>query len=172
MKFSSTLPIALALATGIAGAAAAQTTAAPGAAGASPQSTAPQASSSYGQQPQASAARQEPTNGAPSNATAQAQQSAPGLATNGNPTVRQAQLRLHAMGLYNGPTDGIMDPNTSAAIARFQQQRGLQRTEDLNPQTMAALNGSQTAGFGGSSAPKGSPPAAGAGGNTGPMMQR
>jgi peptidoglycan hydrolase-like protein with peptidoglycan-binding domain len=39
-----------------------------------------------------------------------------------------------------------MDPDTRAAIARFQQQNGLQRTESLDQQTLARLMSSQTIG--------------------------
>ena len=192
MKFSPTLPLALAFAAGVAGAAAAQTTAAPGTTGASPQLTAPDTSSSSATQPnqmpsrvttpQMQAHYGQPNAGSPPPAHPVARR---GLATSGNPSVRQAQLKLHAMGLYNGPSDGIMDPNTRAAIARFQQQRGLKRTESLNPQTLAALNTSQATGYGASSrpAPAATPRATGAtgynaapssaGGNTGPArMQR
>jgi putative peptidoglycan binding protein len=90
--------------------------------------------------------------------------------------VRQAQEQLKSAGLYNGPTDGMMDPDTRAALARFQQQNGLRRTETLDQQTLARMNtGSntgQTTGFG-SSAPTGNQaPPAGAGGNTGQPINR
>jgi peptidoglycan hydrolase-like protein with peptidoglycan-binding domain len=166
MKFSATLPIALAFATGLAGTAVAQA-AATTAATAAPQASNSQTVTGEARPPNgapAQASTQMPKNPQPdtglppANATAQ-QQPASGLATNGNPAVRQAQLRLHALGLYDGPTDGIMDPNTRAAIARFQQRRGMQRTESLDPQTLAALSEGQNAGYGSSNAP----PAASAG---------
>ena len=82
--------------------------------------------------------------------------------------VKATQLQLQAAGLYNGPTDGMMDPDTRAALARFQQQNGLQRTNRLDPQTLARLNANQTTGFGSSAAPSGNqtPAPASAGGNT------
>jgi peptidoglycan hydrolase-like protein with peptidoglycan-binding domain len=66
--------------------------------------------------------------------------------------VKGAQQQLQAAGLYNGPTDGMMDPDTRAALARFQQQNGLRRTETLDRQTLAHLNSGRTSGVG-SSAP-------------------
>jgi len=82
--------------------------------------------------------------------------------------VKGAQEQLRSAGLYNGPTDGMMDPDTRAALARFQQQNGLRQTQSLDQQTLARLNSGQTTGFG-SSAPIGNqgtsaPPSAG--GNT------
>src|SRR5712691_5821428 len=58
--------------------------------------------------------------------------------------VKAAQEQLRSAGLYNGPTDGMMDPDTRAALARFQQQNGLRRTQTLDPQTLARLNTGQT----------------------------
>src|SRR6266567_979274 len=82
--------------------------------------------------------------------------------------VKAAQEQLRTAGLYNGPADGMMDPDTRAALARFQQQNGLRQTQTLDQQTLARLNTGQTTGFG-SSAPIGNqgtsaPPSAG--GNT------
>ncbi len=82
--------------------------------------------------------------------------------------VKAAQEQLRSAGLYNGPADGMMDPDTRAALARFQQQNGLRSTQTLDQQTLARLNAGQTTGFG-SSAPIGNqgtsaPPSAG--GNT------
>jgi hypothetical protein len=81
--------------------------------------------------------------------------------------IKGAQEQLKSAGLYNGPADGMMDPDTRAALARFQQQNGLRRTETLDQQTLARMNSGQTSGVG-SSAPSGNqgtaPPSAG--GNT------
>jgi hypothetical protein len=90
--------------------------------------------------------------------------------------VRQAQEQLKTAGLYNGPTDGMMDPDTRAGLARFQQQNGLRRTETLDQQTLTrlntGLNTGQTTGFG-SSAPTGNQaPPTSAGGNTGQPINR
>ena len=82
--------------------------------------------------------------------------------------IKAAQQQLQTAGLYNGPVDGMMDPDTRAALARFQQQNGLHRTERLDRQTLARLNGNQTTGVG-SSTPSGNEGAAAptnAGGNT------
>ena len=54
-----------------------------------------------------------------------------------------------------------MDPDTKMAIARFQEQHGLRRTENLDQPTLAQLKSSQTTGYG-SSAPAASPAAPGA----------
>ena len=70
------------------------------------------------------------------------------MPSNANPQVREAQQRLQAAGLYNGPVDGVMDPDTRAALARYQQQNGLQRTSSLDEPTLARLMSSQTTGSG------------------------
>jgi hypothetical protein len=85
--------------------------------------------------------------------------------------VKSAQQQLQAAGLYNGPTDGMMDPDTRAALARFQQQNGLRTTQTLDQQTLARLNMNQTTTGVGSSAPIGNQaPPASAGGNTTPQQ--
>lgn len=161
MKLSAGVPIALALAAGVAGVAVAQTAA----------STNPQPGWNSGQQPpQSNYTRPQPNTGMqqpgsmPQN-TKQWQSNASQRQSNANgaqPTysqsgggyndILQAQEQLKADGLYNGPTDGLMDPNTKAAIAEFQEQHGLRRTERLDPQTMAALMTNRTQGYGSSAA--------------------
>jgi peptidoglycan hydrolase-like protein with peptidoglycan-binding domain len=66
--------------------------------------------------------------------------------------VKGAQQKLRAVGLYHGPVDGLMDPDTDAAIARFQQQNGLRRTATLDEQTYSRLMSMPTpaAGYGSS----------------------
>ena len=88
--------------------------------------------------------------------------------------IRQAQQQLQAAGLYNGPTDGMMDPDTRAALARFQQQNGLRATQNLDQQTLARLNANQTTTGFGSSAPSGTqaPPASAGGNTTGQPINR
>ncbi len=93
--------------------------------------------------------------------TAYSQQSSAETAINGNEQVRMAQQRLHAAGLYNGPEDGVMDPDTRAAIARYQQQNGLQRTESLDAATLASLQGGQTTGYGSTTPPAAATPKSG-----------
>lgn len=110
-------------------------------------------------------------------------QPAAGQAQNNPDQVRSAQQQLQAAGLYHGPTDGQMDPDTRAAIANFQQQNGLQRTSTLDPQTLDRMtstgSGSSAQGApavapagdqGETSAPTGAP--MGAGGNTGKSSSR
>jgi hypothetical protein len=113
-------------------------------------------------------------------------QPAAGMAQNNPEQVRSAQQQLQAAGLYHGPTDGQMDPDTRAAIANFQQQNGLQRTATLDQQTVDRMMTSQNTGSGSSalgapavapagnqgetSAPTGAP--MGAGGNTGKSSSR
>jgi peptidoglycan hydrolase-like protein with peptidoglycan-binding domain len=155
MKLSPTVPLALAFAAGIAGAAMAQNSATSGTASTSPQTTAPMSAASPmtgsttspGQpsyaQPQQNATQTQPGSGQPVYGQAQTPNNAP---NNANEQVRTAQQQLRAAGLYNGPVDGVMDPDTRAALARFQQQNGLQRTESLDQQTLARLQSSQTIG--------------------------
>lgn len=163
MKFSSTIPLALTLAAGVAAAAAAQTPATSSAGTpATPQATAPTTptGSNLGQQGysenqagpteqmKAKQPRNRPVAQMP-RASTEAQNFTPDQ-------VRMAQGQLHAAGLYNGPTDGLMDPDTRAALARFQDQNGLRRTETLDGETLARLNSSETTGSG-SSMPPASP---------------
>jgi len=68
----------------------------------------------------------------------------------GNERVRAAQQQLQAAGLYSGPADGVMDPDTRAGIARFQQQNGLRRTSNLDDRTFERLTAGGTAGVGSS----------------------
>jgi peptidoglycan hydrolase-like protein with peptidoglycan-binding domain len=53
--------------------------------------------------------------------------------------VRDAQQRLSALGFYAGPVDGIWGPDTRAAVERFQRNRALQVTSDLDQVTVSAL---------------------------------
>jgi hypothetical protein len=113
-------------------------------------------------------------------------QPAAGQAQDNPEQVRSAQQQLQAAGLYHGPTDGQMDPDTRAAIANFQQQNGLQRTSTLDQQTLDRMTTSRNTGSGSSAqgtpamapagnqqespAPTGAP--MGAGGNTGKSSSR
>jgi peptidoglycan hydrolase-like protein with peptidoglycan-binding domain len=57
-----------------------------------------------------------------------------------DPTVvRGIQQRLRRLGFYRGPIDGEWGPGSQAAVERFQRNRGLAPTGDLNPTTLAAL---------------------------------
>jgi hypothetical protein len=160
MKLHPSVPLALVLAAGMAGSVLAQT-AAPSntAAPASPQTAVPNSESSWNaEHPQSSYALPQANSGQPQANSAQPQPNSAQQAGNGQmqPTgqmppqisgdqqVSQAQAQLQASGLYNGPQDGVMDPDTRAAIAKFQAQHGLRRTETLDQPTMAALMSNQT----------------------------
>lgn len=168
MKYSPTVTLTVLLAAGMAGAAVAQTAAAPSTM-TTPQSAAPASA------PAQTAATPSTTTPPQSAAPAPAQaNSARETAAGASEQVRMAQQRLQSLGLYSGPSDGVMDPDTRMAIARFQDQHGLRRSENLDRQTLAQLS-SPSSGFG-SSTPSTSPaPATGqqgaapaeAGGNTG-----
>ena len=54
-------------------------------------------------------------------------------------SVRAIQARLHSLGFYNGPVDGVWGEGTQAAVERFQQGRGLQPNGQLNPATVGGL---------------------------------
>ncbi len=56
-----------------------------------------------------------------------------------SPEVRVAQNRLHRLGYYNGPIDGIWGRETDGAVDRFQRFRGLPETGRLDEPTRIAL---------------------------------
>ena len=62
--------------------------------------------------------------------------------------IRQAQLELRNMGLYNGSLDGIIGPETRRGLVQFQKDNGLHQTAALDPQTMNALVGNSGIGQG------------------------
>jgi peptidoglycan hydrolase-like protein with peptidoglycan-binding domain len=161
MKFNPTLPLALAISVGAAGAVMAQTapsqtpTTHPSSGYTQPSTTTgqPQAARTGASEAEArtnsmqtpSATKRMPSATARRRAT---RTPSTQMAVNGNETVRYAQYRLHQAGLYNGPQDGIMDPNTRAAIARYQEEHGLRRSESLDTSTLASLESSRTTGYG------------------------
>jgi peptidoglycan hydrolase-like protein with peptidoglycan-binding domain len=53
--------------------------------------------------------------------------------------IRTVQWRLRRLGFYSGGADGVWGARSSEAVERFQRNRGLQPTGDLNPTTLAAL---------------------------------
>jgi hypothetical protein len=168
MKLFPTIPLALALAAGMAAAAAAQTASAtpsePKASVAKPQAGSNKAASSAQSNAQMQAEAPKTKRIAHMKAMhpkrfaqmtgrpAHLHHPAMRAETLAPDQVKAAQQQLQAAGLYNGPTDGMMDPDTRAALARFQQQSGLRRTETLDQKTLTRLNASQTSGVG-SSAP-------------------
>jgi peptidoglycan hydrolase-like protein with peptidoglycan-binding domain len=59
--------------------------------------------------------------------------------------VRDAQQRLHTLGFYQGPNDGLWGPETQAAVQRFQQSHGMAVTTSLDSQTVSAIRTAETA---------------------------
>ena len=59
-------------------------------------------------------------------------------------TVMEAQTNLHTQGLYDGPIDGVMGDSTHAALARYQQQKGLPQTGQLDDLTLHDLTSTPT----------------------------
>lgn len=53
--------------------------------------------------------------------------------------VRDAQVQLRAIGMYDGVVDGIYGQDTQSAVERFQRNRGLPVTARLDSATTAAL---------------------------------
>lgn len=60
-------------------------------------------------------------------------------AMNGDANVMKAQNALNSQGYDAGRADGVMGPNTRAAIAKFQADRNLPQTGALDAPTMNAL---------------------------------
>ena len=69
--------------------------------------------------------------------------------------IRWAQRRLDMIGLYDGPLDGVVGPETKRAILGFQKSNSLERTGTLDQQTADALIGGTVVGQGSSTPPKG-----------------
>lgn len=53
--------------------------------------------------------------------------------------VRDVQARLHALGYYGGPVDGRWGGGTRAALERFQRDRRIAVTGQLNQATVTAM---------------------------------
>lgn len=60
-------------------------------------------------------------------------------------TVREIQTSLQAKGFYKGPLDGIIGPQTRAALANYRQSEGLPPTAVLDQKTLHELTASATA---------------------------
>ncbi len=56
-----------------------------------------------------------------------------------NAQVRFAQTQLKELGLYAGPVDGLLGPQTIRAIKAFQGEQGLSRDGVVGPQTIGAM---------------------------------
>lgn len=54
-------------------------------------------------------------------------------------SVRQVQEKLSQQGYDVGPIDGIFGPRTEQAVRKFQEDKGVQPTGQIDQQTMAAL---------------------------------
>jgi hypothetical protein len=55
-------------------------------------------------------------------------------------SVKKLQQELGQLNYYEGPVDGIMGPQTAAAITDLQRQAGLPQTGTMNAATQTALN--------------------------------
>jgi hypothetical protein len=55
-------------------------------------------------------------------------------------SVKKLQQELGQLNYYEGPVDGIMGPQTAAAITDLQRQAGLPQTGTMNAATQAALD--------------------------------
>ena len=71
------------------------------------------------------------------------QQQQPTVQTGRTESDRQAvghvQSELQRLGYYNGTVDGVWGSQSSAAMAKFQQSKGLPMTGELNPRSLQAL---------------------------------
>lgn len=87
-------------------------------------------------------------------------------------TIRQVQQQLKDQGHDAGMVDGIMGPQTKAALRAYQQAQGMEASGKLDQPTMAALGiegGAGMSGSGTATPPPGSgtmPPASGSGTTT------
>ena len=59
--------------------------------------------------------------------------------TSSSPVVARAQKALSKLGLYLGPEDGYLNPQTRAAIAIYQRAIGLEPTERLDIELLGKL---------------------------------
>ncbi|MBV9793421.1 MAG: peptidoglycan-binding protein [Actinobacteria bacterium] len=55
-------------------------------------------------------------------------------------SVKKLQQELGQLNYYEGPVDGVMGPQTTAAIKDLQRQAGLPQTGTMNSATQAALD--------------------------------
>jgi hypothetical protein len=53
--------------------------------------------------------------------------------------VMQVQIRLHSLALYDGPIDGMMNPETVTGVRHFQTLKGQRPTGTLAVGTLSAL---------------------------------
>lgn len=87
-----------------------------------------------------SASTSAPANPAtPSNPANPATPSHPVTPVQPSASVMQLQRQLGQLNYYEGPVDGVMGPQTIAAIQDLQRQAGLPQTGQMNAATQAAL---------------------------------
>jgi peptidoglycan hydrolase-like protein with peptidoglycan-binding domain len=87
-----------------------------------------------------SASTSTPANPAtPSNPANPATPSHPVTPVQPSASVMQLQRQLGQLNYYEGPVDGVMGPQTIAAIQDLQRQAGLPQTGQMNAATQAAL---------------------------------
>jgi len=75
----------------------------------------------------------------PANPTTPANPSHPVTPVQPSAAVMQLQRELGQLNYYEGPVDGVMGPQTIAAIKDLQRQAGLPQTGQMNAATQAAL---------------------------------
>ena len=79
----------------------------------------------------------QPTN--PAQPTSPAQPTTPVTPVHPSAAVVKLQQELGQLNYYEGPVDGVMGPQTIAAIKDLQRQAGLPQTGQMNAATQAAL---------------------------------
>jgi hypothetical protein len=79
------------------------------------------------------------TTATPSNPANPATPSHPVTPVQPSASVMQLQRQLGQLNYYEGPVDGVMGPQTIAAIQDLQRQAGLPQTGQMNAATQAAL---------------------------------
>ena len=67
-------------------------------------------------------------------------------ADQGTDSIAVAQTQLARQGYYHGEIDGIVGPETRRAIMRYQWDRGLRVTGNLNVDTLRALESPRVGG--------------------------
>jgi hypothetical protein len=59
--------------------------------------------------------------------------------TLGQDAIKHIQTVLQQQGLYNGPVDGVVGPETVSALKAYQSKQGLQQTAALDQETLTRL---------------------------------
>ena len=86
----------------------------------------------------------------------QQQSTAPGMDQN---TIKQAQEKLSSKG-HDVQADGVLGPQTQAALKEFQEKEGIQASGRLDQETLAALGVEEaSSGAGSTSSPSSEPTA-------------